>query len=129
MELTRTQILKGDYEYPDKMIMLKPTRHFLNRLEERGIGINCIPTMVRVTRNNIHSGKTEDGKRLYSVVVRLRYTSSRWVFICLNPFDGGAKTLWFQDIQKGGSNEGRGRGDNEETGQPPVQDNRGEDNI
>ena len=113
MELTRTQILQGDYKYPSKLVELKPTKHFLARLEERGIGINCIPSLVRVTKDNIHSGKTEDGKTLNSVVVRLKYTYHRYIFLCFNPFDGGLKTLWFREKVR---NENRRREDGRETG-------------
>lgn len=97
MELTRTQILKGNYVYPNDLVKLRPTKHFLDRLEQRGIGVDCIPTLVRVTKDNIHSGKTEDGKELVSVVVRLKYTKYRYVFLAFNPFDGAIKTLWFKD--------------------------------
>jgi hypothetical protein len=100
MELTRTQILAGDYKYPTDFIKLKPTRHFMGRLEERGMGIDCMPTMIRVSKDNIHSAKTEDGEKLNSVVVRIRYSSTQWLFICMNPYDGGAKTLWFKRRQK-----------------------------
>lgn len=97
MELTRTQILRGNFVYPSDLIKLYPTKHFLDRLEQRGIGLDCMPTLLRVTKDNIHSGKTEDGKRLNSVVVRLAYNASKYLFIVLNPFDGGTKTLWFRD--------------------------------
>jgi hypothetical protein len=89
--------LSGTYEYPDDLITLKPTRHFLDRLAERKLGLDCIPTQVRVTKNNIYRAKTEDGSRLTSVVVRLKYTYNTFLFIAFNPYDGGAKTLWFRD--------------------------------
>ncbi len=97
MDLTRTQLLTGSYIYPTELVKLVPTKHFVDRLNERGIGVDCIPTMVRVTKDNIHSGKTDNGKNLRSVVVRLKYTSSRYLFLCFNPIDGGLKTLWFRD--------------------------------
>lgn len=97
MDLTRTQLLQGTYLYPTELVKLVPTKHFVERLEQRGIGIDCIPTMVRVTKDNIHSGKTDNGKDLISVVVRLKYNSSRYIFLCFNPLDGGLKTLWFKD--------------------------------
>jgi len=53
--------------------------------------------MVRVTKENIHSGKTEDGKTLKSVVVRLKYSPTKYIFLVFNPFDGGLKTLWFRE--------------------------------
>ena len=104
MDLTRTQLLQGNYQYPADLIKLKPTKHFIDRLEQRGIGLNCIPTMVRVTKDNIHSGKTGDGRELKSVVVRLKYSTTKYIFLCFNPFDGGLKTIWFRDKNKKGSN-------------------------
>jgi len=103
MDLTRTQLLKGEYIYPEDLIYLKPTKHFVERLEQRGLGLECIPTMVRVTKDNVHSAKTDNGKELRSVVVRLKYSSTRYIFLCFNPFDGSLKTLWFRDKNKKGS--------------------------
>ena len=82
------------------MVKLYPTKHFTERLEERGLGMDCIPTLVRVTKDNIHSAKTEDGKRLSSVVVRLTYNTSKYLFLAFSPLDGGLKTLWFRDKRK-----------------------------
>lgn len=96
-ELTRDQILKGIIQYPSNLIKLNTTNHFINRLEERGLGLDCIPTMVRVTKDNIHSGKTKNGKTLKSVVVRLVYSPTKFIFLCFNPYDGFLKTLWFKD--------------------------------
>lgn len=96
MYLTRTQILKGDYVYPSEMVKLRMSKHFIQRLEERSVGLACIPSMVRVTKDNIHSAKTEEGKELTSVVVRIKYSSSQYLFLCFNPFDGQLKTLWFR---------------------------------
>jgi hypothetical protein len=107
MELTRTQIVKGSYIYPDDLVKLNATRHFIERLEQRGVGIDCVPTVVRVTKDNIHSGKTIDGKRLESVVVRLKYNSNKYIFLCFNPFDGFLKTLWFRDKHKRNGNNPR----------------------
>lgn len=100
MELTRKQILRGKYVYPDELVKLYPTKHFMERLEERGLGLDCIPTLVRVTEGNIHSAKTENGKELTSVVVRLVYNTTKYLFLAFNPFDGGLKTLWFRDKNK-----------------------------
>lgn len=99
MSLTRAQILKGDYVYPTDFVRLKQTTHFTERLEERGIGIDCIPTLVRITKNNIHSGEAK-GNRLTSVVVRIKYSSMRYMFICFNPKDGFLKTLWFRERRR-----------------------------
>ena len=124
MELTRAQILEGGYKYPRNLVQLIPTKHFLSRLIERGIGINCIPTLVRVTPENIHSGKTANGKTLYSVVVRLEYTYHRYIFLVFNPYDGALKTLWFKERFR---NESRRRKTGSETSRQAVSNNRSED--
>lgn len=97
MELTRTQILRGNFSYPKDFIRVYPTKHSLERLEGRGLGLDCIPTLVRVTKDNIHSGKTEDGTTLSSIVVRLTYGRYKYIFLAINPQDGGIKSLWFRD--------------------------------
>lgn len=97
MELTRTQILRGSFSYPEDFIKVYPTKHSIARLEERGLGLDCIPTLIRVTKDNIHSGKTEDGTTLCSVVVRLAYGRHKYIFLAINPQDGGIKSLWFRD--------------------------------
>jgi hypothetical protein len=102
-ELTRTQILERNLPFPSDLVKLIPTKHFLARLEERGLGLDIIPTMVRVTKDNIHSGKTEDGKTLRSVVVRLKYNATKYIFLAFNPNDGGLKTLWFRERRTNGS--------------------------
>jgi len=109
--------------YPSELVKLKTTKHFIDRLEQRGIGVDCIPTMVRVTKDNIYCGEAE-GKELTSVVVRLKYNSSRYVFLCFNPVDGALKTLWFKD--KVGSQKNLVDG---KAGQLPVYHDRREDNI
>lgn len=88
--------MKGNYVYPSDLVKLKTTKHFVERLEQRGIGVDCIPTLVRVTKDNIYCGEAE-GDKLTSVVVRLKYGSSRYVFLCFNPVDGYLKTLWFKE--------------------------------
>jgi hypothetical protein len=127
MDLTRTQILNGTYVYPSDLIKLKPTKHFIERLEERGIGLDCIPTLVRVTKDNIHSGKTDDGKELVSVVVRLKYSTNRYVFLAFNPIDGGLKTLWFRE--KGGKNGDRGSRSVDSSTEQAVRDAGTEDEV
>lgn len=99
MNLSRTQIIKEGYKYPTGLIRLKPTKHFLSRLYERNVGISCVPTLVRVTEDNIHSGKTQDGITLSSVVIRLKYKIDTYVYLCFNPFDAGAKSIWFEKIR------------------------------
>ena len=106
MSLTRTEILKGKYFYPTNLVKLKTTKHFVDRLKERGIGINCIPTKVRVTENNIYCGDAE-GNLIVSVVVRLNYSSSKFIFLCFNPIDGALKTVWFREKRKKDDNRRR----------------------
>jgi hypothetical protein len=96
MNLSRTEILNKKFFYPKGLIKLNYTKHFLDRLKKRRVGIDCIPTLLRITEDNIHSGKTKNGKSLISVVVRLIYKKNLNMFICFNPFDGGAKTIWFE---------------------------------
>jgi hypothetical protein len=100
IELTRRQVLEGSYKYPTELVKLIPTKHVIDRLGERGLGLDCIPTMVRVTKENIHSAKTMDGIHLTSVVVRLKYNDEKYLFLCLNPYDGGTKTMWFRNKRR-----------------------------
>lgn len=85
--------------YPSDFVKLRPTKHFVERLEQRGIGIECIPKLVRVSRDNIYCGEA-DGNILTSVVVRLNYTSNRYMFLCFDPRYGQLKTLWFKEKGK-----------------------------
>lgn len=112
MNLTRLQIVNGNYKWPDNMIVIKPTKHYLEQMKNRCMGLDCIPTQVRVTKDNIHSGKTEDGVHLNSVVVRIKYTPYKYLFICLNPYDGGGKSMWFEPVKRPQKNEKAARKDN-----------------
>jgi hypothetical protein len=109
MSIPRTEILKGSYVYPEEMIKLRPTTHFLERLEERGIGIDCIPTLVRVTKDNIYSAEPE-GNLLRNVVVRLEYNSQTYLFLAFETKKGALKTLWFKDKRRKSDSGGRGAG-------------------
>lgn len=95
MGLRRSEILKGTYTYPKSLIRLRKTNHFIERLEQRGIGLDCIPTMVRITPDNIYCGEEKDGK-LESVVVRLSYNSYMYIFLCFTTKWGVLKTVWFK---------------------------------
>ena len=94
--------MERNLTFPSELVKLIPTKHFIERLEERGLGLNCIPTVVRVTKDNIHSGKTKNGVYLNSVVIRLDYTIKKYIFLAFNPNDGALKTLWFKEKQKYG---------------------------
>ena len=96
IKLSRGEVLKGNYKFPLELVRLKPSLHFKKSLENRGLELDCIPSMVRVSRDNIHSAKTIDNIHLTSVVIRLSYTSCKYMFICLNPYDGAGKTIWFK---------------------------------
>lgn len=91
--------MEGKYSYPNDFVRLRATRHFMERLEERGMGLDSIPTMIKVTENNIYCGDVEEGV-LVNVVVRLDYTRFKYIFLCFNPLDGYLKTLWFRDKSK-----------------------------
>lgn len=126
MSLTRTQILKGNYVYPSDLVKLKTTKHFVERLEQRGIGLNCIPTIVRVTKDNIYCGEA-DGNILTSVVVRLNFNHEKFVFLCFNPNDGFLKTLWFMDKRR--KNDDRRRQDVPQDTEQAVRDLGREDKV
>lgn len=96
MNLNRTQIVKGNFEWPKEEIMIKPTKHFLSQLKCRFIKNDLIPKKIKVEKGNIHSGKSKDGKRLNSVVVRCDYSDKEHLYICFNPYDGGGKSIWIK---------------------------------
>lgn len=125
IDLTRRQILEGNYEYPTDLVTLIPTKHFMERLEERQLGLDCIPTVVRVTKDNIHSAKTLDGVRLTSVVVRLNYTNYQYLFLVFNPYDGGLKTMWFRPKNVKNEKRSHNRGDSPKA----VSDGRPQGNM
>lgn len=107
MDLTRTQLLKGNYSFPKDFVKLWRTKHFAERLKERGMATLTLPSSVKIDKKNIHSGKTEDGKTLTSVVIRVPYTKDVYVFLCFDPNDGGLKTLWFRDKRERNGNSRR----------------------
>lgn len=94
MNLSRNEILKGKYYYPKGIINLKYTKHLFQRHKDRSNGLDAIPSVIRITPNNIHSGKSKNGKSLNSVVVKIK-TYKGNMFICLNPFDSYVKTMWY----------------------------------
>ena len=102
MNLMRKQILQGNYIYPRDLIRLRQSKHFIERLEERGIGLECIPTVVRVSKDNIHSAKAE-GKELVTAVVRLKYNSYKYIFLAVDLRDGYLRTVWFKGKGKYGN--------------------------
>lgn len=126
MSLTRKQILAGNYLYPTELVKLRTTKHFIDRLEERGIGVDCIPTMVRVSKDNIYCAEVE-GDQFTSVVVRLKYMPGRKLFLCFNPKDGFLKTLWFKDKTKWYGN--RGEQSSDQDSEQAVRNVGSEDDV
>ena len=98
--LNRNQLLSGMFQYNKDLIELKYTKHYEERFKERSLGVECIPTVVRIKDENMYCGKTSDGASLSSIVVRLNYTSSKNLFLCFDPRNGVVKTLWFKDKKK-----------------------------
>lgn len=127
MALTRQQILASNYRYPSHLISLKPTKHFLKRTQERVRGFNCVPTMVRITKDNIYCATLSKNRRSFStVVVRLKYTNTSYIFVCFNPYNGYVKTIWFEDSTR--RNENR-RQICTVADKPAVPNTRGEDAL
>lgn len=100
MDLTRTDVLNGDYIFPTELVHLKQTKHVKERILDRYTGFIIVPEYIRVSKSNIHSAKCDDGKHLHSVVVRLDYSKDKYLFVCLNPFDGALKTIWFTEKRR-----------------------------
>lgn len=98
--LTKEQVLAGGYHYPKTTIPLIPTNHVLRRIKERGVDYHQIPKYVNVTRDNIHSAKTYDGISIQSVVIKMIFDSENYLFLVLNPFDGGLKSAWLRSKKR-----------------------------
>lgn len=96
MWLTKEDVLKGKYYYPKTEIKLIATNHVLIRMKERGLDPSQIPAQVKVTSENIHSAKTYDGITIKSVVIKSKFDDDRYLFLVINPFDGGLKSMWFR---------------------------------
>jgi hypothetical protein len=99
MDLTRQQILKGNYEIPTQLVDLVPSKHLQQRLEERGMNLSMLPKKAQVTWTNIHSARCFDGKLLVSAVIRIPYTYAHDMYIAFNPYDGGVKTAWLRNAK------------------------------
>jgi hypothetical protein len=103
-KLCRSELLGGAYQWPGHWIQLRWSAHARKAIEERGLAQNSIPTVVRISKDNIYSGRTEDGKTLNSVVIGLKYSYRRFLFLALDPVTGTLKTLWFRNEQFRGRN-------------------------
>lgn len=99
--LTRQQIINGNYRYPKHLIELNYSKHFKDRFSERGLSLDYVPSLVRITPNNIHSGKVCDcnKNRLTSVVIRIPYNGKKFMFLAMS-LDGTVKTIWFNGSRK-----------------------------
>ena len=97
----RSQILNSDIKFETDFINLVYSFHANQRLEERLNGNLLLkPTIVKVTKNNIYCGATNDGETLYEVVIRLRYKPSEWCFLAILPHTGFVKTVYFRPLTK-----------------------------
>lgn len=100
--ISRKEVLKA-YKWREGLIPLSLSNHALRRIEERVDGeFPIIPTVVRITRNNICSGRSKDGKKLTSVKLRLDYKRDKWMYLVICPNSGVVKTLYinYKDAKK-----------------------------
>jgi len=91
------------FRWREGLISLQLSKHCLRRIEERVDGeFPIVPTMVRITKDNICSGRSQDGKKLSSVKIRLDYKRDKWMFLVICPFSGVVKTLYinYKDAKK-----------------------------
>lgn len=72
----------------------------MDRLTERGQGLDFLPSVVKITDSNIYSGRTKDNKKLNSIVIRMDYTGNKDLYLCFNPFDAALKTVWYGNRKK-----------------------------
>lgn len=87
--LTRKEIIDGGFRWREGLIKLSLSKHAKRRTEERVEGeFPIIPTVCRITKGNICSGRTKDGKTLNSVKVRLEYKRDKWMFLVICPWSG-----------------------------------------
>ena len=91
------------FRWREGLIPLSLSKHAQRRIEERVDGeFPIVPTMCRITRENICSGRSKDGQRLSSVKIRLDYKKDKWMFLVICPSSGVVKTLYinFKDAKK-----------------------------
>jgi len=94
-KLTRKEILAGGYKWREGLIPLSLSLHAKRRIEERVDGeFPIVPKICRITKENICSGRTKDGKHLSSVKIRLDYKKDKWMFLVICPGSGIVKTLF-----------------------------------
>ena len=93
--LSRKEILNGGYKWREGLITLKLSKHAQRRVEERILGeLVIVPSICRITKENICSGRSKDGKSLTSVKIRLDYKKDQWMYLVICPWTGIVKTLY-----------------------------------
>jgi len=102
IKLSRKEVIDG-YKWREGLIPLVLSKHAQRRIEERVEGeFIIVPTVVRITKQNICSGRSKDGKKLSSVKIRLDYKNDKWMFLVVCPNSGVVKTLYinYKDAKK-----------------------------
>ncbi len=108
--LNRKEVLEGGYEYRTGLIPLILSKHAIRRIAERIDGeFIIVPSVARITKENICSGRTKDGKFLTNIKIRLDYKRDKWMYLVICPSSGVVKTLYinYKDAKK--ENEARER--------------------
>lgn len=94
--LSRSQITGGQYVYPSTL-KLRFTDHFLNRFEERREEFSVVPKRIIIGKHNIYSGEINSKSRIIRLVLRIEYTSSKWMFLCVDTRSGAVVTFWLRN--------------------------------
>lgn len=101
-EYNRREVI-SNFKWRKGLIPLRLSNHAKRRVEERILGeFVIVPTVCRITENNICSGRSKDGKKLISVKIRLEYTKDKWLYLVVCPDSGVVKTLFlnYKDAKK-----------------------------
>lgn len=99
--ISREDILSGRFSYPKNLISLRKTNHFIQRMRDRSFDLDVMPSVIRATPSNIYSGKVNRNNSITSMVLRINYTISKWMFLCINPNTGAILTFWFKEKKNG----------------------------
>lgn len=76
------------------------TKHALERLTDRNAGTFVLkPNFVVVDDTNLSEMYVEDGV-VEKVVLRVDYSSNRWLFLTIVIKDSGVKTVWFENKRR-----------------------------
>ena len=101
-EYSKREVI-SNFKWRKGLIPLRLSNHAKRRVEERILGeFVIVPTVCRITENNICSGRSKDGKKLISVKIRLEYTKDKWLYLVVCPDSGVVKTLFlnYKDAKK-----------------------------